>query len=355
MASKYLVQLLTVIVAYYWIFQGIEVTRWRLGRKKFLKLFAVMGIAFLIFNPPIVLPGTWKAMARFFTYKQIGHDSYEFMGRLYSHRVSDWLRGEPWYFYFVLLLTKLPVAILGAFATGFVLLWRRAKGDGRYLILFWFFVWGMTFIFTGGKFTRYITSLLPAIMITAGLGIQFLARQFGRLCARIFHSDSVRVYARAALTSLVILATFWSATKATPHYRLYLNSLAGGAAKSGAYFPQDEFYDAYMRDALREIARRAPQNVIVVSELETVSAYYAQREGRADLVSLNLSDPATVNQLRVGDFLIDARGRTYVSNQAMLMRLRAAGHPTFTVSVGGTSAADVYVLDEKALAALLGK
>ena len=354
MASKYLPQLLTVIVAYYWLFQRMEVTRWRLGRKKFLQFFGVMAIAFVIFNPTILLPGTWKAMASFSSYKQMGHDSYQFMGRLYSHRITDWLRGEPWYFYFVLLLVKLPIMTIGAFAAGFILLWRRATGDGRYLMLLWLFVWGMTFIFAGGKFTRYITSLLPVVMITAALGIQFLAKQLGKLTTRVFQSDSIRVYARAAFTSLVILITFWSATTATPHYRMYMNVFGGGTANAGAYFPQDEFYDAYMRDAVREIGKRAQSNAIVASEIETVSGFYAQREGRADLVSLSLSDPATVNRLRPGDFLIDARGRTYLSNQAMLTRLRAVSQPAFTISVGATPAADVYVLDQAALAALRG-
>jgi len=36
------------------------------------------------------------------------------------------------------------------------------------------------------------------------------------------------------------------------------------------------------------------------------------------------------------------------------MRLRAAGGPALSISVGQASAADVYVLDEKSIAALLG-
>ena len=48
-----------------------------------------------------------------------------------------------------------------------------------------------------------------------------------------------------------------------------------------------------------------------------------------------------VDSLRVlispGDFVIDARGRTYFSNQAMLTRLRIASQPAFTVSAASTS------------------
>ena len=355
LASKYLPQPIAISVGYYWCFQRIDVTRWRLGKKKFLIFFAVMGITFLICNPTIVLPGTWKAMASFSSYKQMGHDSYEFMGRLYSHRMTDWLRGEPWYFYFLLLATKLPITTLVAFAVGLLMLGRRAIGDGRYLMILWLSLWGLTFTFTGGKFTRYVTSLLPAVMITAALGMQFIAQQFGRLCARIVKNNSVKMYTRSALASAMILIVFWSATKATPHYRLYVNLLGGGKAKAGSDFPQDEFYDVYMQDALREIGKRAQPKAIVASEIETLSAYYAARINRPDIVSLDLSDPATITKLRAGDFLIDARGRTYLSNQAMLMRLRSASKPAFTISVGDTPAADVYVLDQGSLAALSGK
>ena len=130
-------------VAYYYVFQGMTATRWRLGKKKWLKFFLVMGVAFLICNPTIVLPDTWRTIAKFAGSRMMGHDSYEFMGLLYPHRAFDWLRGEPWYFYFVLLGAKLPIAALIAFAGGVVLLFRRKTGDGRYFLLFWLFFWGL--------------------------------------------------------------------------------------------------------------------------------------------------------------------------------------------------------------------
>jgi len=355
MASKLIPILIAIPVAYNYVFQNIPATRWVVGKKRFIKFFIILGVTFVVLSPTILLPGTWKAIANFTSYRAMGHDSYEFMGRLYTHRFADWLNGQPWYFYLVLLATKLPVISLAGFIGGLGFLFRRKAGDGRYLLLMWFALWTIGFVFAGGKFMRYVTSLMPVVLITSAIGIQFVAQRIGRLFARMVGNDSVKVYARAALPSVVILATFWSATKASPHYRLYVSALTGGATKAGAYFPQDEFYDAYMQDALREIAKRAQPQAVVVSELDTVSAYYAQRSNRADLVSLELSEPGTLGRLRVGDFLIDARGRTYLSNQAMLTRLRAAAAPSFAVSVGSTHAADVYVLDEKSLAALRGR
>jgi hypothetical protein len=160
---------------------------------------------------------------------------------------------------------------------------------------------------------------------------------------------------RAALVSLVIISAFWSSVGAAPHYRLYVNALGGGPARAGDYFPQDEFYDAYMQNAMIEIARRARPGTRVASELAGVAAYYAQRVNRPDLVCLDLSDPKDREKLTPGDFLIDGRGRTYLSNQAMLMRLRQTSQPAFTIDVGTTPAAYVYVLDQKSLAALRGE
>ncbi len=352
MASKYVPQLLAIPAAYYYAFQGMPPTRWRLGKKKFLKFFAVMGIAFLIFNPTILLPDTWRTIAKFTGYKLMGHDSYEFMGRLYPHRVIDWLRGEPWYFYFVLFGVKLPLAALIAFVGGVVLLFRRVTGDGRYFLLFWLFFWALTFVFTGGKFTRYATSLMPAVIITAALGLQFAGRTVGRFFRKLFDQSAVGIYARAALVSLVIISTMWSAASASPHFRLFMNSLGGGNARAGAYFPQDEFYDAYMMDAMKEIAPRARPGARVATEIPLLAEYYAKRVERSDLSCSEFSSPAALDNFSDGDFLIDARGRTYFSNQAMLARLRATTKPAFTISVGATPAADVYILDKQSLAAL---
>jgi predicted membrane-bound dolichyl-phosphate-mannose-protein mannosyltransferase len=354
LASKYLPVMLVISVSYNYAFQRIPVTRWVIGKKRFLKFFLVMGVVFLICNPTILLPGTWRAMSNFTTYRTMGHDSYEFMSRLYPHKFTDWLRGEPWYFYQVLIVTKMPLLTLLSFVGGLVLLFRRKTGDGRYFLLLWLALWVLAFMFVGGKFTRYLTTVLPAIFMTAAIAVQFTARRLGRFLARAASNDGARIYVRAALASLVIISSFWSAVKAAPHYRLYMNVL-GGSARAGSYFPQDEFYDAYMRDAMSEIAKRARPAARVASELSTVAAYYAQRAKRPDLVCGELSDPMELARLAPGDFVIDARGRTYVSNQAMLLRLRQTSRPAFTVAVGMTPAADVYVLDQGSLAALRGE
>lgn len=349
MASKYLPQLLTVTICYYYIFQGAPATRWRLEKIRLLKFYGLMFVVFLLLNPTVLLPASWHQMTQFAAQKLMGHDGYEFMGTLYSHKLTDWFRGIPWYFYHLFILVKLPVLTVAGFVVGLPLIFRRKLGDGRYFILLWMFLWMMTFSFGGGKFTRYFTTVLPAVLITAAIGVQTVGRWLGEKLATLLSAAWPRAYVRPALALLVIAGSLTALTKAAPHFRLYTNELGGGMANAGYYFSHDEFYDSSMRDAIFEIAKRAPLGARVASESQTLATYYAQRAGRPDLVCVFLSDPNELKQMREGDFVIDARGRRYFSNEVILAALEQSGPPAFRVSLGTVPSAAIYQLDRKSL------
>ena len=353
LASKYLPQLLAVSVCYYFMFQGLPETRWRLGKKRLLKYYTLMGIVFVILNPTILLPATWHQMGLFAGQKLIGHDGYEFMGKLYGHRLTDWLRGIPWYFYHVFLIIKLPLLTVAGFVVGLPLLFRRKLGDGRYFILLWMFLWMMTFSFGGGKFTRYFTTVLPAVLITSAIGVQTVGRWLGERFSDLLAAEWPRAYSRVVLTAIVILGSLKASANSAPHFRLYTNALGGGTAKAGYYFPHDEFYDSSIREVMIEIARRAAPGARVASETPGLASYYGQRANRPDLVCVLVSDQNALQQLREGDFLIDARGRRYFSNKPLLEALEQSSAPTFRVSLGGVPSASVYLLDKKSLAAIV--
>jgi hypothetical protein len=355
MASKYVPQLLAVPVSYYFIFQAIPATRWRLGKVRLLKFYGFMFFVFVLLNPTILFPATWHQMGQFAGQKLIGHDGYEFMGTLYPHRLTDWLRGIPWYFYHVFLVVKLPVLTVIGFLVGFVLLFRRRLGDGRYFLLLWMFLWMMTFSFGGGKFTRYFTTVLPAVLITCAIGVQTVGNWVGKRLSSILATDWPGIYLRPALGFIVVAGSFATLSKAAPHFRLYTNAFGGGAGNAGYYFPHDEFYDSSMREAVLEIAKRAPAGAQIASESPTLAAYYAQRVGRADVVCVLLSDPNTLKQLREGDFVIVARGRRYFSNERFVAALDQSSEPAFRVSLGSVPSAAVYQLDRKTLDELSGQ
>ncbi|HEX8181822.1 MAG TPA: glycosyltransferase family 39 protein [Pyrinomonadaceae bacterium] len=348
-ASKYVPGYFAASIAYYHIFQSIPATRWRLGRPRFLVFFIIIGVSFVLLNLPILLPGTWRAALSFASYKRLGHDSYEFMGRLYGHKLMDWFKGVPWYFYFVFIGVKTPPLTLAAFLTGLPLLLRRRLGDGRYFLLFWVAIGFLPFIPVGGKFTRYFTPVLPVVFITAAIGVQFVARWL----ARAMRAGGSEQHVLTALAALVVLAALAATVTVAPHHRLYINFLGGGQARAGYYFPQDEFYDAELRDVMSEIARRAPLHARVANETPGLAAFYAAQAQRPDLNSVSLSDPHERAALRPGDFIIAARGRRYFSTDALLTALRATTLPAFTVSVGPMPAAEVYILDDKIQATLV--
>jgi hypothetical protein len=335
------------------MFQRLPETRWRLGKRRLLKFYGLMGVVFVILNPTILLPDTWHQMSQFAGQKRIGHDGYEFMGKVYPHLLTDWLHGIPWYFYEVFLVVKLPLLTVAGFVAGFPLLLRRKLGDGRYFILLWMFLWMMTFSFGGGKFTRYFTTVLPAVLITTAIGVQAVGRWLGQQLSSLLATQWPRDSARLVLAVIVILGSLKVSVDSAPHYRLYTNVLGGGAANRGYFFPQDEFYDGSIRDVMIEIARRAPMGARVASETPGLALHYAQRAGRPDLDCVFLSDPKALVELREGDFVIDARGRRFFSNAALLPALEQSSAPAFQVSLGNIPAASVYLLDKKSLEAIV--
>ena len=332
-ASKYVPHLFTISICYYWIFQNLPETRWRLGKKRLLMFFAIMGIVFLILSPTVLLPETWRQMGLFAGGKRVSHDGYEFMGQLYPQRFDDWLHGIPVYFYLVFTAVKLPVLTVLGFVVGLPRLFRRKLGDGRYFILFWLMLWAIAFCFPGGKFTRYYTTVLPAVLITTALGIQWAGRW---LSDRIGNS-----VLPTTLAVVVIAASVISSVQAAPHFRLFTNSIGGGTARAGYYFPHDEFYDASMRDVIVDIARRARSGARVVSESPSLAAYYAERAQRPDLICISMSDPDALQQLEPGDFIIVARGRRYFSNDSILSTLRDAT-PLAEFNLGTVPSAKLY-------------
>lgn len=353
-ASKYVPHFMAISWCYYWMFQQLPETRWRLGKKRLVIVFAIMGIVFLILSPTVLLPETWRQMGLFAGGKRISHDGYEFMGQLYTQRFADWLNGIPVYFYFVFTAVKLPLLTVVGFVIGLPLLFRRKLGDGRYFLLFWFLLWVVAFCFPGGKFTRYYTTVLPAVLITCALGIQFAGRWIANRVAALGFLSALKHYIPAALAVIVITGSVISSIQAAPHFRLFTNTLGGGMQWAGYYFPHDEFYDASMRDTIAQIALRARPGARVASESPSLASYYAEGAQRPDLINVSLSDPEAVSQLEPGDFIIVARGRRYFSNDALIATLRSQSTPIAELKLETVPSVKIYQLDEKSVAAFSG-
>lgn len=349
MASKYYPHLLAVSAAYYNTFKHVPGKQWNLGKKRWLVFFMIMGATFLILNPTILFPETWHEMLKFSSEKRIGHDAYEFMGRLYTNQMTTWLSGVSWTFYYVFIAVKTSLSTLVLCMIGLPLLFRRRLGDGRFFLFFWAFFWFMPFTVLGGKFTRYFTVAEPLILISAAVafcfGVKWVSEKLGG------DSPAITVVQSLLFASLVAMPTV-NSLSAAPHFRMFTNSLGGGAAAAGSYFPHDEFYDAATREVVREIALRAAPGATVACETPALFEHYSRAVGRDDLTYISLSDPTKVSNINAGDFIVIARGRRYFSNTEYQAYLEDSLEPAAVVSLAGVPAARFYQLDETSVAAI---
>jgi hypothetical protein len=348
MASKYYPHLLAVTAGYYNIYEYVPRRNWRFGQRRWLLLFAVMAVAFVAFNPTIVLPETWHEMLTFSSQNRVGHDGYEFMGEIYPHKATDWLGGIPWTFYYVFIAVKTSLPVLVLFMIGLPIMFLKRMGDGRFFVFIWAFMWFVPFSIIGGKFTRYFTLAEPLILITAATGFYFSTRW---LSSKLRLDDRVAVAFQALLFVGVIAVSIFNAASSRPHYRMFTNALGGGMSAAGSYFPHDEFYDAATRDAVAELATVAKQGAIVACETPGLFSYYAEKAGRNDLSFVSLSNPEEVLKLQPGDFVILVKGRRYFSNDPY-QRAFATIPPDAEINVGSITAATIYKLDKSILTKL---
>lgn len=350
-ASKYIPHYLAISTSYYYAFQGVPSAKWRLGKAKWLIFFAVMGVAFLVCNPTILLPATWQEMRVFASEKRIGHDAYEFMGHLYRNQMSLWLKGSPWYFYYAFIALKTPFTILLGLVCGIPLAFSKRVGDGRIFLLFWVLFWFLPFTVLGGKFTRYYTFALPLVLIIAAIGINRLSFLIVNWCAMRWPlSRSIAWRAlHAVIVVLFLSAPIFASLRIAPFYRLYNNTFGGGLSQAGNYFPHDEFYDGSVREAAYRVATLASPGVRVVSETPELVLFYLKQAGRNDLTSVSLSDKQVRSRLTPGDIIITARGRRYFSNEVLLDALQAALTPVASLTYGPAQAILIYSPEESEL------
>ncbi len=349
MASKYYPFFLSIIGGYYHLFLQLPKNKWNIGHLRWVKFFFVMGVVFLILNPTIMLPDTWREMLKFSSESRIGHDSYEFMGALYTHKVTDWLAGVPWTFFYVLIAVKTTVLTLAFFLIGLPVMFQRRLGDGRFYILLWAFLWFMPFTVLGGKFTRYFTFAEPLILIVAAVGFCFAVKL---LTEKLFENSPFSAVCQSILFGILIAAPLANSLSAAPHFRMFTNQIGGGWAAAGNYFPHDEFYDTSTREIVAAISPLVEPNAVVACETPSLFEYYQSKSGGKNLNFVSLSDKNKVAALRAGDIVVITRGRRYFSNTVYEEYLKSSATPSAEIRVMGVTSALIYKLDESSLAGI---
>jgi hypothetical protein len=191
-------------------------------------------------------------------------------------------------------------------------------------------------------------------LIVAAIGINAVGKWIALMLKRRIADSGVAAhnFVHALVPVLVLASVAYASAGASPHYRLYTNALGGGRELAGNYFPHDEFYDASMRDTARQVASLARPGARVVSETPELFTHYAAQAGRIDFVSRSLSDRAALRELTAGDIIINARGRRYFSNDALISKLAATSRPILELTLAGVPSTSIYQLDESALRAV---
>ena len=306
-----------------------------------LSFFLIIGIAFVLANPVILLPKVWEYLNAYSGERLLTHTGYLMGGQLYKNTFSRspfW--GTPVYFYLLFLAIKVPLAVLAASVAGFIISLRRWRSPGYGFVFFMLLLWLVPYSLIGAKWPRYMLSLMPFLYMSAAIGAMFLIRSATGLLEKLKAGPLAPKFLTAVLLLALVVVPGWTAYAGAPHCSLYTNALGRGYA--AYFFPHDEFYDDGMSEAIRFVAARAPQQALVVSETPGVVGYYVEKFGRTDLQSRVLSDPQFTIPNGQPVYFILQRGRTYFENQDKMKEVRDRFRLVYAGCIDGHTAATVY-------------
>jgi len=295
--------------------------------------------AFLVANPPVLLPQVWNYLNAYMGEKLLVHSGYLFADHLYNNLVSRTPFGTPVYFYLVFMAIKIPLLVIGSFLIGLIVSFKRRLHPGHAFVLFMFLLWIIPYSLMGAKWLRYTLSLMPFVYMLAAIGVVELIRFVNR---RLKVSTRGRAVVAAVLATTFLGLPTWTAHSAGPHFALYTNAL--GKNHIGYFFPHDEFYDDRLREAIKFVCDQAPKSAIIAHETPAVTRYYLRAFRREDLNSKAISEPEVdVANLSGPAYIIVQRGRTYFENRDKISFVRAHFRKVHEERVNGLTAAEVFI------------
>ena len=346
-ASKYVVPYGWLTLFYYDILNRRKNSPWIIPASTWYKMIAVFVLFFLVANPMVLHPKVLGYIKQYFLHKDVfTHHGYPFMGEVYKNKAIYTLWGVPFYYYFLYLGVKVPVSILLLLGIGMVVLFKRYRHEGSIFLLLWFFVWLIFISLPGGKFARYILSLMPAVYLIAGVGVEWTYQKLRGWRSSLSPSVNIRsIPIMLLFGGLVVLLLHPGLVSVVslPYYSLYLNQLGGG--KIGYYFPHDEFYDVGLREAFAYLGERAPQRSVVIADTPKAFQLFSKRYGRSDLVF----QPFSVNKLTLDEdgiyFFLLQPGRRYLENYKTYYLISQRFSPIHVVRVRGLEAVSIYRIE----------
>jgi hypothetical protein len=281
LASKYFPQYFGV----YALFNELSDRSPGANRPNRVRYYGAMAAAFLLANVAVLEPDTWRYLTSYVQGATLVHHGYPFAGHLYANSSLLSSGGIPATFYLRMLVTKVPLLVLGAVVPGVVETVRRRRERGFVLLSMWLGLFLVGYSIASVKFLRYALPLFAATDILAAVGVvaglQWLLR-------KSWLSPLTRVTVAAVALTVFISGPFLAQQAAAPFFSTSRNAIGEQLAAAGTTFPE-ELYDFGVREAVTAIAEVAEPNAVVVSDAPGVVAYYLEHSGRTDLRVRSLS------------------------------------------------------------------
>jgi Dolichyl-phosphate-mannose-protein mannosyltransferase len=301
------------------------------------RLFLGFVAAFFSANFALLLPATWRHILRYLHGGHVIHTGYVFAHQIYLNTVDVTPWGIPPTFYLVFLATKVPVLVLAALAAGLVPLARHSRERGFIFIRVFLLFFLLPYSLIAAKFVRYILPLLAFVDILAAVGIVWGLRAL----TRVITTDRWRRLATAAGMGLFAVAPLYAEVSSGRSSALYQNAVGAQIAPPGYFFPDDEFNDSGVREAVALIVKQAGPGAVIASDAVTVVAEYLARAGRSDLQARSIAhDGLPMNDVETWMLVQD--GHRYFENEAVIAQVEARGPPWREVRVHGALAVQVY-------------
>jgi hypothetical protein len=349
MGSKYFPHYFALNALFYTLIGYNHRNNRPLTKRLWANYFGALVLAFVLVNPAVFSPQSWRYLAAFLNEDLQTHHGYMMMGRLFNNDATETPFGTPWYFYWLYMAVKVPLPILIAFAVGLVEIFRR-RGDERvargYLFLRMMLIfWLVPMSLLGSKFLRYTLSLMPLLYMTAAVGIILMWRALALALKNVALDAQLsgRLAAAAVALAFVFAPVFITLKWGLPYPGLYTNVF--GKGRIGYFFPHDEFYDVGARESIRYIVETAPPNATIASEIPGVVEYYLEQYNRPDIRSKIMSQPNFDLQTGGIDYVLLQKGRVYFENAGDFQFIESL-YPVVQSSVyNGAATARVYQID----------
>jgi hypothetical protein len=295
-----------------------------------------MALTFLAVNFAVLLPSTWRYLAAHAGGADRLHTGYDFAQRIYVNTIGASPWGLPPSFYFVFLGTKVPLAVLGAAAlgTGWAIGQRRHRGAA--FIRVFLVLTLLPYSFLASKSLRCMLPVLAVVDIAAAVGVVWIVRRL--LAGR---PALIRSVAAALVVATAAGAPFVQQFQAAPFYGLAQNAVGARLFGPVPLFPEDELFNAGIREAVTAISTVASPNAVVCSDAAATVREYLSAVARTDVRSCSIARDGL--PMRPADLWVLAQpGHVYYENADVLEQIKRTSAPWLRVEINGITAAELF-------------